>query len=40
MDLQTIEENLKNNIYTTSLQFHADVNKIIQNSYLFNRNNS
>lgn len=39
MDLTTIEANLKNNFYGSSTQFHADISKIIKNSYHFNKNN-
>ncbi len=37
MDLSTIEKNLKSNYYVTPTQFHADINKIIQNSFTFNQ---
>jgi hypothetical protein len=33
MDLQTVEKNLKKRQYATPTQFHADINKIIRNSY-------
>lgn len=33
MDLQTAEQNLKNKLYLTASQFHADIKKIIKNSY-------
>jgi hypothetical protein len=36
MDLSTIENNLRTNQYVTPTQFHADVSKIITNSYIFN----
>jgi hypothetical protein len=36
MDLSTIENNLRTNQYITPTQFHADVSKIITNSYIFN----
>jgi len=36
MDLSTIENNLRTNQYITPTQFHADVCKIISNSYIFN----
>jgi hypothetical protein len=39
MDLSTIENNLKTNQYITPTQFHADVSKIITNSYTFNSAN-
>ena len=39
MDLATIEANLKTNLYSSSTQFHADISKIIKNSYHFNKNN-
>ena len=39
MDLSTIEANLRSNQYISSTQFHADVNKIIRNSLLFNATN-
>ena len=39
MDLQTVEKNLKNKIYLTQTQFHADINKIIKNSFQFNKFN-
>lgn len=39
MDLSTVESNLRNNLYNSSTQFHADISKIIKNSYLFNKNN-
>jgi hypothetical protein len=39
MDIQTIEKNLKGKSYATPSQFHADVNKIIQNSFEFNKHN-
>jgi len=40
MDLSTIENNLKTNQYITPTQFHADVSKIITNSYTFNSANT
>lgn len=39
MDLQTVERNLKRKAYATPTQFHADIGKIIRNSYQFNKNN-
>ncbi len=39
MDLSTIENNLRTNQYITPTQFHADVAKIITNSYTFNASN-
>ncbi len=33
MDLQTVEKNLKRKAYATPTQFHADIGKIIRNSY-------
>lgn len=39
MDLTTIDNNLKTNAYVSQTQFHADINKIISNSFLFNKNN-
>jgi hypothetical protein len=39
MDLSTIENNLRTNQYVTPTQFHADVSKIINNSYTFNTAN-
>ena len=39
MDLSTIENNLRTNQYVTPTQFHADVSKIITNSYTFNSAN-
>ena len=36
MDLSTIENNLRANQYLTPTQFHADISKIITNSYTFN----
>ena len=36
MDLSTIQNNLRTNQYVTPNQFHADVSKIITNSYTFN----
>ena len=39
MDLSTIESNLKNGVYNSSTQFHADINKVIKNSFMFNKNN-
>ena len=39
MDLSTIENNLRTNQYITPTQFHADVSKIITNSYTFNSSN-
>ena len=39
MDLSTIENNLRTNQYVTPTQFHADVSKIIHNSYTFNSEN-
>jgi hypothetical protein len=39
MDLSTIEHNLRTNQYITPTQFHADVSKIITNSYTFNSSN-
>lgn len=40
MDLSTIENNLRTNQYITPTQFHADVAKIITNSYTFNSANT
>lgn len=40
MDLETVEKNLKSKVYVTPTQFHADIGKIIRNSYEFNRNNA
>ncbi len=39
MDLSKIQHNLKNGLYATPTQFHADINKIIRNSYTFNQGN-
>ena len=39
MDLSTIESNMKSGVYNSSTQFHADISKIIKNSYMFNKNN-
>ena len=39
MDLSTIENNLRTNQYVTPTQFHADVAKIITNSFTFNSSN-
>ena len=39
MDLSTVENNLRTNQYVTPTQFHADVSKIITNSYTFNSSN-
>ena len=39
MDLQTVQKNLKNKQYITQTQFHADINKIIKNSFEFNKHN-
>lgn len=39
MDLQTIQTNIRNKVYSTATQFHSDVKKIINNSYLFNQYN-
>lgn len=36
MDLSTIQNNLRANHYLTPTQFHADVSKIITNSFSFN----
>jgi hypothetical protein len=36
MDLSTVENNLRTNQYISPTQFHADVSKIITNSYTFN----
>ena len=40
MDLQTVEKNLKSKVYSTPTQFHADIAKIIRNSYEFNKLNA
>lgn len=40
MDLSNIENNLRTNQYITPTQFHADVAKIITNSYTFNALNA
>lgn len=40
MDLSTVEINLRTNQYVTPTQFHADVAKIIKNSYTFNYSNA
>lgn len=39
MDLTTIEGKLKSGKYSTPQQFHLDVVKIFNNSYLFNAAN-
>lgn len=39
MDLSKIQQNLKTGQYATPTQFHADINKIIRNSYTFNQGN-
>ena len=39
MDLRTVDENLKGSKYSTASQFHADIRRIIKNSYIFNKNN-
>jgi hypothetical protein len=39
MDLSTIEQHLRTNQYATPTQFHADVSRIITNSYTFNSSN-
>jgi len=39
MDLQTMDNKLKAGKYQNPAQFHADVVKIISNSYLFNELN-
>ncbi len=39
MDLLKIQNNLKTGQYATPTQFHADINKIIRNSYTFNQGN-
>lgn len=39
MDLSKIEQNLRSGQYATPTQFHADINKIIRNSYTFNQGN-
>ena len=39
MDLSTVETNLRTAIYSSSTQFHADINKIIRNSFIFNQGN-
>lgn len=39
MDLQTAEENLLANKYTTMSQFYADIQLIINNSFTFNKSN-
>lgn len=36
MDLSTVSEKLQSGVYETTQQFHADIMKIINNSYLFN----
>jgi bromodomain-containing factor 1 len=36
MDFSTIEVNLKSGYYQTPAQFHQDVMKIFNNSYIFN----
>jgi len=40
MDLQTIENNLNSNQYSSAAQFHAHINKIWANSFLFNEKGS
>ena len=40
MELSKIEKNLKTGLYATPTQFHADINKIIRNSYAFNQGNA
>lgn len=39
MDLNTMWDNLLNMKYRTVSQFYADVHLIINNSYMFNKNN-
>jgi hypothetical protein len=36
VDLSLVEYNLRNNLYQTPTQFHADLSKIFGNSYLYN----
>jgi hypothetical protein len=40
MDLSTIEGNLASGAYTSASQFHAHINKIWANSYMFNEKGS
>lgn len=40
MDLRTVGENLSLNKYSTISQFYADIQLIINNSYVFNKNNA
>ena len=39
MDLSTVEEKLREGRYETPAHFHADIIKILNNSYLFNQSN-
>jgi hypothetical protein len=39
MDLSKIENNLRTGQYATPTQFHADINKIVRNSEIFNQGN-
>ena len=39
MDLTQIENKLRGGVYATGAQFHADISKIISNSYTFNLSN-
>ena len=40
MDLRTVEQNLTNDKYESLSQFYSDIERIISNSLLFNRNNA
>ena len=37
MDLKTVERKVKSHLYKTFEDFDADLTKIIQNSYIFNK---
>ena len=39
MDLKTMQENVLNRKYNTVSQFYADIQLIINNSKIFNKNN-
>jgi transcription initiation factor TFIID subunit 2 len=40
MDLSTVEANLNNGLYRTAADFHAHINKIWSNSYMYNEKGS
>jgi hypothetical protein len=39
MDLKTVEKKIKSNKYQLKKDLYGDINKLIKNSYIFNKGN-